>query len=94
MATQTLHPDRIFSIGSSLTSTLIIRTRRPTNQMRALLATGDPANPRNCPEWRKWSIVAAITLIDLTVSWGASGYSPAEKEMKKIFGVSAEVRTF
>jgi hypothetical protein len=62
--------------------------------MRALLATGDPANPRNCPEWRKWSIVAAITLIDLTVSWGASGYSPAEKEMKKIFGVSAEVRTF
>jgi hypothetical protein len=53
----------------------------------------DPASPRNWPEWRKWSIVGVITLIDLSVSWGASGYSPAEKQMEKIFGVSAEVGT-
>jgi hypothetical protein len=54
---------------------------------------GDPANPRNWPLWRKWSIVSAITLIDLTVSWGASGYSPAEMEMERLFGASNEVGT-
>ena len=54
---------------------------------------GDPANPRNWPLWRKWSIILAITLIDLTVSWAASGYSPAETEMERIFGVGAEVGT-
>lgn len=53
----------------------------------------DPENPRNWSEWRKWSIVFAITLIDLSVSWGASGYSPAETEMEELFGVSAEVGT-
>ncbi|KAF8848825.1 hypothetical protein BDZ45DRAFT_718491 [Acephala macrosclerotiorum] len=31
--------------------------------------------------------------MNLTVSWGTSGYSPAEMEMEKIFGVSAEVGT-
>ena len=29
--------------------------------------------------------------IDLSVSWAASGYSPAEKGMEMTFGVSAEV---
>jgi hypothetical protein len=56
-------------------------------------APGDPANPRNWPLWRKWSIVLAITLIDTAVSWGASGYSPAEAEMEELFGISAEVGT-
>lgn len=54
---------------------------------------GDPDNPRNWPEWRNWSIVIAVTLIDLSVSWGALGYTPAEKEMEAEFGVSAEVGT-
>lgn len=53
----------------------------------------DPENPRNWPPWRKWSIVAAIIPIDLSVSWGASGYSPAEMLFGKDFGVSAEVAT-
>ncbi|TVY60679.1 Efflux pump FUB11 [Lachnellula suecica] len=53
----------------------------------------DPANPRNWSLARKWSIIFAITLIDLTVSWAASGYSPAQTLMEKEFGVSAEVGT-
>lgn len=54
---------------------------------------GDPANPRNWPIWRKWSIVIVIMLIDLTVSFTASGFSPAAKKFAKDFGVSGEVGT-
>ena len=54
---------------------------------------GDPENPRNWPTWRKWSIVIAIALIDLTVSFTASGFSPATKKFAKDFGVSSEVST-
>lgn len=53
----------------------------------------DSDNPRNWSPWHKWRIVLAITLVDLSVSWAASGYSPAEKDMEMIFGVSAEVGT-
>jgi len=38
-------------------------------------------------------MVVAITLIDLSVSWAASGYSPAEREMEEFFGVGSEVGT-
>ena len=54
---------------------------------------GDPENPRNWPTWRKWSIVIAIMLIDLTVSFTASGFSPASKKFAKDFRVSGEVAT-
>ena len=54
---------------------------------------GDPENPRNWPAWRKWSIVIAITLIDLSVSFTASGFSPASKKFAEDFGVSGEVGT-
>ena len=54
---------------------------------------GDPTNPRNWPTWRRWSIVIVITLIDLTVSFTASGFSPAAKKFAKDFGVSGEVGT-
>ena len=56
-------------------------------------AHGDPENPRNWPTWQKWSIVIVITLIDLTVSFVASGFSPAAKKFVKDFGVSGEVGT-
>lgn len=54
---------------------------------------GDPENPRNWPIWRKWSIVVAIAFIDLTVSFAASGFSPASTKFSKDFGVSSEVAT-
>ncbi|KJX93368.1 MFS multidrug transporter like protein [Zymoseptoria brevis] len=53
----------------------------------------DAADPRNWPEWRKWSVVASITLVDLTVSFGASGYSPATSKFTKDFDVSPEIGT-
>ncbi|KAM3084051.1 hypothetical protein ACMFMG_001841 [Clarireedia jacksonii] len=52
---------------------------------------GDPQNPRNFSLWRKWAIVSSITLIDLTVSWGASGYSPATAKLTEAFHVSSEI---
>lgn len=54
---------------------------------------GDPGYPRNWPSWRKWSIVLAIAAIDLTVSFAASGFSPASAKFAKDFGVSAELAT-
>ena len=54
---------------------------------------GDAENPRNWPAWRKWSIVAVIILVDLSVSWTASGFSPGSTEFSKEFGVSSEVAT-
>lgn len=54
---------------------------------------GDPENPRNWPTWRKWSIIFVIILIDLTVSWGASGFSPGSSAFVKDFKVSTEVGT-
>ena len=54
---------------------------------------GDPANPRNWPTWRKWSILIVLTLIDLSASFTASGFSPAAKDFAKDFEVSSEVGT-
>lgn len=54
---------------------------------------GDPTNPRNWPLWRKWSIIAVIFLVDISVSWAASGFSPATKSFSEDFDVSKEVAT-
>lgn len=54
---------------------------------------GDPENPRNWPTWRKWSIVVAIACVDLTVSFAASGFSPASAKFAKEFKVSSVVAT-
>ncbi|KAK7753060.1 hypothetical protein SLS62_005010 [Diatrype stigma] len=51
---------------------------------------GSPLNPRNWSPWRKWLLVAAITPIDLSVSWGASGFSPAEGSFAEEFGIGDE----
>jgi MFS family permease len=56
-------------------------------------ATGDTENPRNWPSWRKWLLVAVITPIDLSVSWGASGFSPATASFQAEFGLSETVAT-
>ena len=56
-------------------------------------ASNDSGNPRNWPAWRKWSIIAVIIPIDLSVSWGASGFSPAEMKFQEDFGLSTEVAT-
>lgn len=53
----------------------------------------DPEDPRNWPNSRKWLMVAAIIPIDLSVSWGASGFSPAAGDFAKDVGVSPQVAT-
>jgi len=54
---------------------------------------GDPTNPRNWPRWRKWLIVGSVLFVDLTVSFGASGFSPASTNFAKDFGASNIVAT-
>lgn len=53
----------------------------------------DPENPYNWSRLRKWLMVAAIIPIDLSVSWGASGFSPAAGDFAKDVGVSPQVAT-
>ncbi|KAJ5030840.1 major facilitator superfamily domain-containing protein [Bipolaris maydis] len=51
----------------------------------------DPEDPRNWPTARKWLMVAAIIPIDLSVSWGASGFSPVAGDFAKDMGVPPSV---
>ncbi|EME85607.1 uncharacterized protein MYCFIDRAFT_41178 [Pseudocercospora fijiensis CIRAD86] len=62
----------------------------PEGQAVAKFAQGDPENPRAWPAWRKWTIVASVGLVDLTVSFGASGYSPASADFCQDFGIGHE----
>jgi MFS family permease len=54
---------------------------------------GDPEDPRNWPSIRKWLMIAAIVPIDLSVSWGASGFSPVAADFAKDLNVSNEIAT-
>jgi len=51
----------------------------------------DPEDPRNWPRLRKWLMVAAIVPIDLSVSWGASGFSPVASDFANDVAVSPHV---
>lgn len=53
----------------------------------------DKDDPRNWSPLRKWLTVAAIVPIDLSVSWGASGFSPAAPDFAKDMNVSPQVAT-
>jgi len=66
------------------------RTKTPTV---VTFQPGDPENPRNWPRWKKWSTIGSIILIDLTVSFGASGFSPAVTNFEKDMHVSSVVAT-
>lgn len=53
----------------------------------------DKDDPRNWTSKRKWMMVAAIIPIDLSVSWGASGFSPAVSDFANDMHVSEQVAT-
>ncbi|KAF3045262.1 hypothetical protein E8E11_001663 [Didymella keratinophila] len=53
----------------------------------------DPEDPRNWSPLRKWLMVAAIIPIDLSVSWGASGFSPVAGDFAKDMDVAPHVAT-
>lgn len=54
---------------------------------------GDPEDPRNWPRWKKWLMIGPILIVDLSVSWGASGFSPASGKFAEDFGLSPEAGT-
>lgn len=54
---------------------------------------GDVDNPRNWPRWKKWSIIGSVLLVDLSVSFGASGFSPATTKFAEDLHVSSVVAT-
>jgi MFS family permease len=56
-------------------------------------ARNDPDNPQNWSRLTKWLMVASIIPIDLSVSWGASGFSPAAADFGRDFDVSPQVST-
>lgn len=53
----------------------------------------DPEDPRNWPWQKKWLMIGPILLIDLSVSWGASGFSPASGKFALEFGLPAGLGT-
>jgi MFS family permease len=53
--------------------------------------TGDPEDPRNFARWKKYLLIGSILLIDLSVSWGASAYSPASTKFSENMHVSTEI---
>lgn len=54
---------------------------------------GDPEDPRNWSRSKKWLMIGPILLIDLSVSWGASGFSPASKKFAEDFGLPSGLGT-
>lgn len=56
-------------------------------------APHDKDDPRNWTSTRKWLMVAAIIPIDLSVSWGASGFSPAASDFARDMHVSPQIAT-
>ncbi len=82
------------SVATSNTADPNVAPRLVVNGQDVELVTfqsGDLEDPRNWPAWREWLIVIAIAAIDLTVSFAASGFSPASTRFAKHFGVSVEV---
>ncbi|CAK4033709.1 major facilitator superfamily [Lecanosticta acicola] len=51
----------------------------------------DAGNPQNWPRWKKLLSFLPLIPLDLVVSFGASGYSPATKSFTQTFGVSNEI---
>lgn len=68
-------------------------THEPQRTKIVHFLPGDAQDPRNWPRWRKWLMIGPILLIDLSVSWGASGFSPASQEFGREFGLPAGMGT-
>ncbi|THX58981.1 major facilitator superfamily protein [Aureobasidium pullulans] len=97
MGAANIAPCSVFLVNRNISADMIdqhLQTRSSLEHSKVEIITLNPTeNPRNWPIWKKWAVVGAITLVDLSVSWGASGYSPATAKFEKDFGVSSEVGT-
>lgn len=67
--------------------------RAPNDEASIAFGPHDDDDPRNWTPLRKWLMVAAIIPIDLSVSWGASGFSPAAADFANDMHVSHQVAT-
>ncbi|KAJ4297466.1 hypothetical protein N0V90_005357 [Kalmusia sp. IMI 367209] len=63
------------------------------NGAAVVFGRNDKDDPRNWSRTRKWLMVAAIIPIDLSVSWGASGFSPAASDFANDMHVSNQIAT-
>ncbi|USW50547.1 Putative major facilitator superfamily, MFS transporter superfamily [Septoria linicola] len=67
-------------------------TNRPQDVSKVIkFHPSDPENPRNWPLWRKRLAWIPIIPLDLLVSFGASGYSPATEPFTETWGVSTTI---
>ncbi|KAI5357505.1 putative major facilitator superfamily, MFS transporter superfamily [Septoria linicola] len=67
-------------------------TTRPQDVSKVIkFHPSDPENPRNWPLWRKRLAWIPIIPLDLLVSFGASGYSPATEPFTETWGVSTTI---
>ncbi|KAE9993962.1 hypothetical protein EG327_002296 [Venturia inaequalis] len=101
MSYNTMGPSKASSLDASPTHNKGDTSQSPTTQPhhhktpthQISFTRNDPSNPRNWPSWKKWTLFLVLIPLDLSVSWGASGYSPAASLLEKEFHVSAQVAT-
>lgn len=51
----------------------------------------DPGDPKQLPRWKKWTIVATVSLVTFIAALGSSIYIGAITEIEEEFGISEEV---
>ncbi|KDQ54292.1 hypothetical protein JAAARDRAFT_38450 [Jaapia argillacea MUCL 33604] len=56
-------------------------------------APGDPKNPQNFPEWRKWLILVVIAMATLAVGFSSSAYAGAAGALMERFQVKEVIIT-
>ncbi|ODQ54936.1 MFS multidrug transporter-like protein [Saitoella complicata NRRL Y-17804] len=79
------------SAAASSVTRSVSRSSRSPHIVR--FEKGDPDNPMNWPEWKKWMVFFAILPVNLSLSWGGTAFSPATKLFEKAVGVSEVVAT-
>ena len=54
---------------------------------------GDPRNPMNFPDWKKWSLIATVAMTTLAVAFVSTAYTGSIKQIIEDFQCSREVAT-
>jgi multidrug resistance protein len=54
---------------------------------------GDPRNPMNFPEWKKWCLTVTVAVATLAVAFVSTAYTASTKQLIEAFGCSQDVAT-
>ncbi|KAF2635065.1 MFS general substrate transporter [Massarina eburnea CBS 473.64] len=81
------------SLGEASEDDPLLTSQHTSQHSTVAFGPNDKDDPRNWSDVRKWLMVAAIIPIDLSVSWGASGFSPAAADFARDVGVSQQTAT-